>query len=93
VTARLLPWALALLMALALSALGPALDGVDDHHAEYAQADDLQAALNRARDEKRFAQAAQAMCGPQAAWQQLHDGSVQCRTKYGRPTVTVQVSP
>jgi hypothetical protein len=92
-TARLTPWLVALLLAIALSALGPALDGIDDHSHEYAQADDLQAAIIRARDEQRFAQAAQAMCGPQAAWQQLSDGSVQCRTKHGRPTITVQVSP
>lgn len=92
-SARLTPWLIASLLVLGTSALGPWLDGIDDHHAEYAQADDLQAALNRARDEKRFAQAAQAMCGPQAAWEQLHDGSVQCRTKHGRPTVKVTVSP
>lgn len=91
--ARAIPWIAGIALAIALSALGPALDGIDDHHAEWAQADDLQAALIRATDEKRFAQAAQAMCGPQAAWEQLHDGSVQCRTKYGRPTVKVTVSP
>lgn len=92
-TARLTPWLIALLLAIALSALGPALDGIDDHSHEYAQADDLQAAIIRARDEQRFAEAAQDMCGPQAAWQQLADGSVQCRTKHGRPTVKVTVSP
>ena len=92
-TARLTPWLVAIALAIALAALGPALDGLDDHSHEYAQADDLQAAIIRARDEQRFAQAAQAMCGPQAAWQQLADGSVQCRTKHGRPTITVQVSP
>lgn len=92
-TARLLPWLSGILLVLGVSALGPWLDGVDDHSYEWAQADDLQAAIIRARDEKRFAQAAQAMCGPQAAWQALPDGSVQCRTKYGRPTITVKVSP
>lgn len=91
--ARLTTWLCGALLVLGVSALGPWLDGIDDHHAEYAQADDLQAALIRAQQEKRFAAAAQAMCGPQAAWQQLPDGSVQCRTKYGRPTITVQVSP
>lgn len=91
--ARAIPWIAGIALAIALSALGPALDGIDDHSHEYAQADDLQAAIIRARDEQRFAQAAQAMCGPQAAWQQLSDGSVQCRTKYGKPTITVQVSP
>ena len=73
-----------------LAYLGPALD---DHSAEAAQADDLQSALNHAAEQQRFDRAAQALCGPQAAWQQLPDGSVQCKTKYGRPTVTVRVSP
>lgn len=69
---------------------GPSLD---DRSFEHDQADDLQAAIQRATDEHRFAQAAQALCGPQAAWESLPDGSVQCRTKYGRPTITVEVSP
>ena len=91
--ARATPWILASLLVAALAGLGPALDGIDDHSAEWAQADDLQAAINRAIAEQRFAKAAQDMCGPQAAWQQLADGSVQCRTKHGRPTITVQVHP
>ncbi len=86
-------FAAALVIALILASLGPALDGIDDHSTEWRQAEDIQAALIRARDEQRFAAAAQDMCGPQAAWQQLADGSVQCRTKHGRPTITVQVSP
>ncbi len=92
-TARLIPWAAALAMAFVLASLGPWLDGIDDHSTEWRQAEDIQAALIRARDEQRFAAAAQDMCGPQAAWKQLADGSVQCRTKHGRPTITVQVSP
>jgi hypothetical protein len=50
-------------------------------------------AINAAIHQEKFALAAQALCGPQAAWQQLNDGSVQCRTKHGKPTITVQVSP
>lgn len=91
--ARATPWILASLLVVALAALGPALDHMDDHSAEFAVADDLQAAINRAVAEQRFARAAQDLCGPQAAWQQLADGSVQCRTKYGKPTITVQVHP
>jgi len=75
---------------LTLAWLGPALD---DHSGEWQQAEDLQDAINAAIAEQRFAQAAQALCGPQAAWAQLQDGSVQCSTKRGRPTITVQVSP
>ena len=91
--ARALPWLFALMLAAVLAGLGPQLDGIDDHHAEFDQARDLQVALQQAAREKRFEQAAQQLCGPQAAWEQLHDGSVQCRTKYGKPTVKVTVSP
>ena len=66
---------------------------LDDHSAEQDMADDLQGAIQRATDEQRFAQAAQALCGSQAAWEPSLDGSVQCRTKHGRPTITVKVSP
>lgn len=75
---------------------GPVLDAIDawpDHHAEHAQAQDLQVAINQAVERGRFEQAAQHLCGPQAAWSELADGSVQCRTKHGRPTITVQVAP
>jgi hypothetical protein len=74
----------------ALCWLGPSLD---DHSAEWDQAVTLQDAINAAIAQEKFALAAQALCGPQAAWAQLNDGSVQCRTKHGKPTITVQVSP
>jgi hypothetical protein len=70
--------------------LGPSLD---DHSDEWDQAVYLQDAINAAIAQEKFALAAQALCGPQAAWQQLNDGSVQCKTKYGKPSITVQVSP
>jgi len=66
---------------------------IDDHNAEIDQAVDLQAAIVAAIEQERFERAAQAVCGPQAAWAQLNDGSVQCSTKHGRPTITVKVSP
>lgn len=69
------------------------LDDIDDHSAENAQAVDLQAAIVASIAQERFDRAAQAVCGPQAAWVQLNDGSVQCSTKYGKPTITVRVSP
>jgi hypothetical protein len=81
---------MALAMVAALSWLGPTLD---DHSAEWDQAVTLQDAINAAIAQEKFALAAQALCGPQAAWAQLNDGSVQCRTKHGKPTITVQVSP
>lgn len=69
------------------------LDDIPDHSAEWDQAVYLQDAINAAIDQRKFDRAAQALCGPQAAWQQLQDGSVQCKTKHGRPTITVQVAP
>lgn len=81
-------------LAIAIAALlcwfGPALD---DHSAENDQAVDLQYAINQAIAQEKFAQAAQAVCGPQSPWVQLNDGSVQCSTRYGKPTITVRVSP
>lgn len=81
---------LAAAMVALLAWFGPALD---DNSAEFAQAQDIQLALNTATERGRFEAAAQALCGPQAAWQELADGSVQCRTKHGKPTITVRVSP
>ena len=81
---------IAMAMVAALCWLGPSLD---DHGDEFAQAVYLQDAINAAIAQEKFAVAAQALCGPQASWQQLHDGSVQCKTKHGKPTITVQVSP
>lgn len=66
---------------------------IDDHSAEHDQAVDLQYAINQAIAQEKFAQAAQAVCGPQSPWVQMNDGSVQCSTKYGKPTITVKVSP
>lgn len=81
---------LATTMALLLCWFGPS---IDDHSAEFDQAADLQFAINQAIEQGKFDRAAQAVCGPQSPWVQLNDGSVQCSTKYGRPTITVRVSP
>lgn len=69
------------------------LDDIPDHRAEWDQAVDLQAAIVASIDQQKFDRAAQALCGPQAAWAQMPDGAVQCSTKYGKPTITVRVSP
>lgn len=81
---------IAIAMAVVLCWLGPTLD---DHSAEFDQAVDLQGAINAAIHQQKFDRAAQALCGPQSPWVQLNDGSVQCKTKHGRPTITVMVSP
>jgi len=85
-------WLGALLIALLMGS-SHLLDSEPDRRAEWRQADDIQDAINTAIEAKRFQQAAQALCGPQAAWQQTPDGSVQCKTKHGRPTVVVRLSP
>ena len=82
--------ALVLALLLLLCWFGPS---IDDHSAEADEAVDLQAAIVASIAQERFDRAAQAVCGPQAAWVQLPDGSVQCSTKYGKPTITVRVSP
>jgi hypothetical protein len=86
-------WLAGLALALAIAALGCNLDGIDDHSAEWDRAVDLQDAINAAIHQKKFDQAAQALCGPQSPWVQVTDGSVQCSTKHGKPTITVRVSP
>lgn len=68
-------------------------DNIPDHSAELDQAVDLQAAIVASIDQQKFDRAAQALCGPHAAWAQMPDGAVQCSTKYGKPTITVRVSP
>lgn len=79
-----------------LAWFGPALD---DHSAEQAQADDIEAAHHQAAAQARYAAAVQALCGDNAAWMQLQDGAIQCATKRGTPTrrvtliTTAQVHP
>ena len=92
-TARLTPWLIASALALVLATAHHLDDGIPDHHAEWDQAQNIDAALRAADERRRFERAAQALCGPQAAWQELADGAVQCRTKHGRPTITARVAP
>ena len=88
----------ALLTALAIIAilgwLGPALD---DHSADAAQAADLEVAQHQASAQARYDAAVQRLCGPNAAWMELADGEIQCKTKRGTPTrrvaLTAQVTP
>lgn len=76
--------ALVAAMAILLAWFGPSLD---DHSAEFEQAADLQYAINQAIAQEKFAQAAQAVCGPQSPWTEPAPGVVQCHTKHGRKTV------
>lgn len=63
---------------------------IDDHSAENDQAVELQYAINQAIAQEKFAQAAQAMCGPQSPWSEPAPGVVQCHNKHGRKTVIAQ---
>lgn len=88
----------ALLTTLAMIALlgwlGPSLD---DHGAEFDQAADIEAARHQASAQARYDAAVQRLCGPNAAWMELADGEIQCKTKRGTPTrrvtLTAQVTP
>lgn len=87
---------LALLLAAALST-SHLLDGhifeITDHHNEHAQAAALQDALKAEAAAQRFAQAAAALCGPNAGYLETADGSLACTTKKGKRTgVVVQTS-
>lgn len=80
----------AIILAAVLAGCG---DLLDDNSADWQHSNDLQSAIQQAVHEHRFAQAAQDMCGPNAAWREEPDGSVACSTKHGRPTITLRVSP
>ena len=64
-----------------------------DWPSEFEAAQDAAAAYRDARTEQerqaRFEAAAQAMCGENAAWKLLADGSVQCFTHRGFKTKKV----
>jgi len=83
---RLINWLLALFICLAMSA-SYLLDGPSDHSAATAQAKSLSDAKAEQARELRFAKAAAAVCGINAAAQDLGDGTVQCMTHKGRKTV------
>ncbi|MCK9212857.1 MAG: hypothetical protein M0P52_00050 [Rhodoferax sp.] len=45
-------------------------------------------------EDMRFARAAQAVCGPNAAWSETtHKNQIMCETKRGHKTITAQVQP
>ncbi len=61
--------------------LGPSLE---DHRGESAAA---RQAIRELAQQERFAKAAQAMCGPNAAYEDLGNGEVQCFTHRGKKTI------
>lgn len=87
---HLINYALAALAALVLST-AYLLDGPSDHQAAMDAASDAKATQAEQRAQARFEKAAQAMCGDNAGWTQLANGSVQCLTKRGHKTQKVQL--
>lgn len=85
-------WLAALAIVLAYIGMA-ALDGPTDHSTEVAQAQAIDDAHKAEAARLRFEAAAQAMCGPQAAWRAIDQASVQCLTKRGRKTIVAQVTP
>ena len=82
----------AIAIAAILGWLGPALDEMDDHSDEVNQVRNIEEAQRAAQAQRRFEQAAQHICGPQAAWAMVTNDTVQCRNKYGRKTVVARIT-
>jgi hypothetical protein len=83
-------WMLAVATALVLST-AYLLDGPSDYQAAIDAAADAKATQREQAALARFEKAAQAMCGDNAGWTQLENGSVQCLTKRGHKTQKVQL--
>ena len=83
-------WTLAVAVSLVLST-AYLLDGPSDHQAAIDAAADAKATQREQAALARFEKAAQQMCGENAGWTKLDNGSVQCFTKQGRKTQKVQL--
>ena len=83
-------WTLSALTALVLST-AYLLDGPSDHQAAIDAASDAKATQREKAQQARFEKAAQSICGNNAGWQLLENGTVQCFTKRGHKTQKVQL--
>ena len=83
-------WTLAVAMAAVLST-AYLLDGPSEIQAAIDAAADAKATQAEQRAQARFEKAAQAMCGENAGWTKLENGTVQCFTKKGHKTQKVQL--
>lgn len=72
-------------IAFALAVVGPTLD---DHSAEHDTAKD---AIRQLKEVERFERAAQAICGENAAWTDIGNGVIQCKTHRGYNTKKVSM--
>ena len=87
---QIINWTLAVAVSLALST-AYLLDGPSDHQAAIDAAADAKATQRELAQQARFEKAAQQMCGENAGWKLLENGSVQCFTKRGHKTQKVQL--
>lgn len=87
---QIINWTLAVAMAAVLST-AYLLDGPSDHQAAIDAAADAKATQREQAALARFERAAQQMCGDNAGWQLLENGTVQCFTKRGYKTQKVQL--
>jgi hypothetical protein len=77
---------LTLMFALLLAYLGPAIDAEDEENATAIEA------LAQQRRAQRQEQLAQAVCGPNAAYE-WRDTTLQCFTHRGHKTLTTKANP
>lgn len=87
---QIINWTLAVAVSLVLST-AYLLDGPSDHQAAMDAAADAKATQREQAQQARFEKAAQQMCGENAGWTKLENGSVQCFTKKGHKTQKVQL--
>ena len=87
---NIINWTMAVAVSLALST-AYLLDGPSDVQAAIDAAADAKATQAEQRAQVRFERAAQQMCGDNAGWAKLDNGSVQCFTKRGHKTQKVQL--
>lgn len=87
---NIINWTLAVAVAAVLST-AYLLDGPSDHQAALDAAADVKATQREQAALARFEKAAQSMCGDNAGWTKLENGSVQCFTKRGHKTQKVQL--
>lgn len=63
-----------------------------DHSAEFAQAEEMQAAMTDAEKQRRKDVAAQYACGPQSAYEWEGPTTIRCYTTRGKPAGTTLVA-
>lgn len=68
-----------------LSVVGPKLDEIQ------TTAEAIESSAKAQAKQERFEQAARAVCGENAAWQDIGGGAIQCFTHRGHKTLTARI--